>query len=121
MTVDLHEFLEGNTTASLIYTFCRAASPEEPITRQQLCRLTKKPDREVRDVITQLRRKGARIASSSGKAGYWFCQSESEYKAVRAEIIARALSCFEVVRAMDAATEGQMEMEWESSVKTRAT
>lgn len=54
---------------------------ENAVTRSELCRLTKLPDRCVRQEIEKLRRKGAPILSSSSAKGYWVSDDISEIRA----------------------------------------
>lgn len=54
---------------------------ENAVTRAELCRLTKMPDRCVRMEIEKLRRKGNPILSSSSAKGYWISDDITEIQA----------------------------------------
>jgi len=93
-----------------IYTACVHADKEHPATREQLRRVTGMPDRTVRKEIELLRKKGIRICSTTGKAGYWLAKTEAEYKDFRRNYGSRLWEGIRTLRAMDNATEGQMEL-----------
>jgi len=66
---------------------------DHAITRQQLCTLTGKSDRKVRDDIAWLRRKTVICSSSSGK-GYYRPSSRADIEGFINETTARAENLF---------------------------
>ena len=84
------------------------ATKQNPITRRELVNLTHIKDRQVRDLIGELRGEGNRIVSTS--KGYYIAENEDDYKAFRAVYIAKARCIFDRVSAMDAYTGGQESM-----------
>jgi len=91
----------------LVMRELRKADKFRPVTKEYLCVLLHKNDREVRDMIKQMRDRGVRIASSSGSKGYWLAKTEREYNNLRGELIGRAKALLTTVARMDASTEGQ--------------
>ncbi len=86
---------------------------ENPLTRTELRQMVGSRDSNARAVIQSLRSMGYRIASSAGGKGYWYCADLEEYKAFRAEYIRKAATIINIVKAMDAYTEGQEEIRYE--------
>ncbi len=103
--------LKGSFLSNTVFLEISKGSKDNPITRGQLRHKTGKSDREVREIISQLRQAGARIGSSSGTAGYWLCESEADYRQLRAEYTSRIKTYAEIVRAMDGNLAGQIEWE----------
>lgn len=92
----------------LIFDRCCEASEWEPVTRRELVFLTKMGDRDVREAIASIRRKGGRIAMCSGKYGYWYARTERQYDTLRKEYLSRIDTLSKTLRAMDSAVEGQV-------------
>lgn len=88
------------------------ASKSRPATRKQLVAYTGTSDRHVRLAIEALRNQGHRICSNSadGKGGYWIAEGLEDYRRFRSEYLSRAKKQIDTVKAMDAATDGQMGM-----------
>lgn len=57
-------------------------------------------ERQVREVIERLRRKGVAIISESGKAGRWLAANKSELDACVSEMEARHRNLGEVIRSL---------------------
>lgn len=89
----------------LIYDLIKDRTSDNPITRRELHDLSHIADRQIRNIIGDLRAQGFRIVSTS--KGYYMAQTEDEYKAFRNVYLAKARSIHERVRAMDAYTKGQ--------------
>ena len=51
---------------------------KRPVTRQRLAVLTGMSDRDVREVIERLRRRGLPVMSTPAKAGYWIAKGPDE-------------------------------------------
>ena len=94
----------------LILTLLLFRSHEDPLTRQELAVITSKPDRAVRDMISDMRSRGIRICSSSGKSGYWLARTPEDYFELRCEYISRIQSLAKTLKAMDEYTEGQVRL-----------
>lgn len=93
-----------------LQTYILLRRAEEPLTRSQLVSMTGMSDREVRREIAELRKAGVRVASSSKTAGYWLCQTEEDYRHLRAEMYSRIRDIAKTIRAMDDNLPGQMRM-----------
>lgn len=85
-----------------------------PASRGDLILATGCTDRDVRKGISELRNAGLRIASSSGKYGYWLCNSDADYAAMRNELRGKAFSLLAMVKAMDECDINQVEL-WEDT------
>ena len=68
----------------------------------------------VRCAIRELRLKGIRICSNPKQTGYWLEQNGGGYEQTRSQMLSRAYSLLEIVRAMDNCKDGQYE--WGGSV-----
>lgn len=80
--------------------------------RAELSKRMHLSDREVRELITALRKEGYPICSSSASGGYWIGSPE-ETKRTIAEYRARGRECLNTAIAMELCLEmpGQMEVE----------
>lgn len=78
----------------------------KPITREEMCRALKVPDRSIRRGIEELRRAGVRVVSLSDRYGYWL---NDDYIKFRQQMISKASTILKTVRAMDNVVEGQQE------------
>ena len=88
----------------------KKASSKRPIRRAELARIIGTDDRNVRKAIEELRHSGERILSGE-KGGYYYAENEMQYRSWRGSITSRLASMSEMIKAMDARTEGQTEME----------
>ena len=80
--------------------------------RQELARRMGMSDRDVRDLISRMRKDGFPICSSSSGGGYWI-GSPDEIKRTIAEYRARGYECLKTAIAMEINLEmpGQMEVD----------
>lgn len=99
-----------STEELLIQELIKKANSQRPVRRAELHRATGIDDRTVRYLIRKLRQRGERIISSA-KGGYYYAENEQQYKGWRNSILSRIIDMNIMVRAMDGATEGQIDME----------
>lgn len=93
-------------TQERIYSLLK--NSEGTVSRSTLCFFCQQDDRSCRKDISEMRKKGIRICSSSTSRGYWLAKSESDYKDLRAEYLSRISDMASVVKAMDSFVEGQV-------------
>ena len=67
-------------------------------------------DRAFRREIEELRERGYRVVSTSGKPGYWIAKNDKEYREFRENYSSKAFTILRHRSAMDAYTEGQVEL-----------
>lgn len=99
------------TLEGVIFDRLESASRWDPVTRRELVFLTARPDRTVREAIASIRLKGGRVVSDSSRYGYWIAKTEGDYDTLRKEYLSRIDTLSKTLRAMDAATEGQVSWE----------
>ena len=75
---------------------------ENAVTRQRLCVGLSLDDRKLRETITDLRKNGALIGSSSDTTGYWLCQTAAEAREVINVYKSYARDLEATVRALEA-------------------
>lgn len=99
-----------STTELKVQELIKQASSERPIRRAELARKVGVQDRIIRLAIEKLRHEGERILSGE-KGGYYYAENEGQYRGWRNSILSRLTSMNKMIKAMDARTEGQTEME----------
>lgn len=99
-----------STIECRVQELIKKASSKRPIRRAELARIIGTDDRNVRKAIEELRHSGERILSGE-KGGYYYAENEMQYRSWRGSITSRLASMSEMIKAMDARTEGQTEME----------
>jgi predicted ArsR family transcriptional regulator len=85
------------------------ATKEHPANRYELAKRYGINERQVRMFIQAMRNDGIRVCSNSSGRGYWIAKTTAEYERFRAEYGSRATKIFKTIKAMDGATEGQMQ------------
>lgn len=88
----------------------KSATSVRPVRRKELVRLTKTDDRTVRLAIAVLRNNGERIVAAE-KGGYYYAETEGQYRQWRKSIEARIINLNKMLKAMDRTTEGQVEFD----------
>ena len=73
---------------------------KRPITRERLCELSGLPDRELRRVIEELRKKGFPVLSSPAVSGYWLARDERELLDYKTLIIQKCRAEMEIHSGM---------------------
>lgn len=97
-----------NLTEEMVLEALKTKSKKDPLTRRELKQITgMSRDSNARSVIKNLRSQGFRILSSSQAKGYWIAESEEDYKEFCREYSSKAYTILNILRAMDAHTEGQ--------------
>lgn len=86
------------------------ATSDKPIRRKDLVRATQTDDRTVRLAIEILRHNGERIIAHE-KGGYYYAETEAQYRAWRSSITTRIVNMSSMLKAMDKATKGQVKMD----------
>lgn len=111
ITSSIENVLKESFLANTIFREILKGTEDNPITKDHLRAVTGKSERDVRNIVSQLRLAGARIGTSSGNRGYWLCETDSQYKSLRNEYLGRIKTYAAIVGAMDRNTKGQIEME----------
>jgi len=86
------------------------ATSDKPIRRKDLIRTTQTDDRTVRLAIEVLRHNGERIIAHE-KGGYYYAETEAQYRKWRSRITARIENMSNMLKAMDKTTKGQVKMD----------
>jgi hypothetical protein len=76
------------------------AITREALATQALGEFTATTDRQVREVIEELRRKRVPVLSSSGRAGYWLAKDRADVDGCIADLYARYHSIEETIRQL---------------------
>lgn len=76
------------------------AKSDNPVRRKELTRLTQADDRTVRLALETLRHNGEVIIAAE-KGGYYYAETEAQYRKFRQSINARIRSQSEMLRAME--------------------
>ena len=105
-----HGLFDGpdSTFLEKLYMAIEAHSIAYPATREYLRVYTGRSDRQVRMGIEELRNRGARIISQSGRYGYWLDSKGGGYDTMRNEMRSKAFSILRTLGRMNQELEGQV-------------
>lgn len=98
---DIPDGLERNVLSALMQHIGeRNKIALKMLTIEVLGEFTSTTERQVREVIERLRRKGVAVISESGKSGRWLAADKSELEACVLEMEARHRNLGEVIRSL---------------------
>lgn len=113
MPSELKNLLNGRFYKT-IYEELQKGSRDYPVSRSRLVIATGESDRNVRKAISEMRKKGLPVMSSSSSYGYWITEElDADYRTFRAEMMSRCNDGWRTIRAMDRhfAEKGQIGIE----------
>lgn len=88
----------------------KARTKDNPLLRSDLKVIVGSRDSNARGVIQSLRSQGYRVCSSAGHKGYWLAESDGDYNAFRTELMSKANTIYENIKAMDTYLPDQIKM-----------
>lgn len=86
-----------NKITSLLYLHCQGR--DNSIKSGEITAMTMIPDREIREIIRELRKEGHPIGS--GEKGYWWIVDSGELKKTMANLKSRAFDLLRTVRIQE--------------------